>query len=75
MAHCHGLYSPQEHRGTKNLRHGVLSVPDAAASRYQTRVRRLEGVGGHVGHRPFQGKVLYFSDCAIMCRVAERFMA
>ncbi len=34
---------------------GLCFVPDAAAPRHQVRVRRLEGLGRHLGHRPLQG--------------------
>ncbi|CAH0397224.1 unnamed protein product [Chilo suppressalis] len=43
MVDSDGIHPPQERGGAEDLGHGVLFVPDAAASRHQARVRRVEG--------------------------------
>lgn len=56
MANSDGVHSSEEHGRTEDLGHGVLVVSYASASCYQTRVRRMARLGGHPGHRAFQGK-------------------
>jgi hypothetical protein len=50
-----GVHPPKELGGAEDIRHGVLTVSHAFASRHQARVWWMASVGRYAGYCPFKG--------------------
>lgn len=57
MADRNGVHSSQELGRAEDIRYGLLTVPHAVTPCNQTRIWRLESVGGHLGYCTLQGKM------------------